>query len=53
MSESRTNKTEQSALERVIRRAIAHRNWGLVRDLFHELGILFEESAEARPSAGS
>lgn len=43
MAESRTSKTEQKAIERVIRRATFRRNWGLVEALYTELGVLLAE----------
>jgi len=49
--ESRTNASEQKALERVIRRAVAHKNWTLVEGLFQELGVLLsEQTNEAQPT---
>jgi hypothetical protein len=43
MPESRTSLTERRAIERVLRRAVARRRWGLVEALFNELGDLLEE----------
>ena len=46
MAESRTSKAERRALERVARRATAHRNWSLVESLYLELGLLLLLEAE-------
>lgn len=51
MKESWTNATELKALERVIRRAVAHKNWVLLEGLFYELGVLLsEQTTEAQPT---